>query len=32
VKTAARADRKLPRPTQTTRELAERFSRWLANG
>jgi phosphonopyruvate decarboxylase len=32
VKTAARADRKLPRPRQTTRELAERFSGWLASG
>ncbi len=32
VKTTARTDRKLPRPTQTAPELAERFSHWLAGG
>jgi phosphonopyruvate decarboxylase len=31
VRTTARADRKLPRPTQTAPELAERFRRWLAS-
>ncbi|MEE2664047.1 MAG: phosphonopyruvate decarboxylase [Myxococcota bacterium] len=31
VRTAPRADRKLPRPTQTAQELADRFSRWLAD-
>ncbi len=32
VRTAPRADRKLPRPTQTAPELAERFSCWLGGG
>lgn len=31
VRTAPRGDRTLPRPTQTAQELADRFSRWLAN-